>query len=225
MDTPICKMCRQNLTGFDTVFNDSGAGIVVTRCPRCHHLSHHLDQGAIELFNKQAGALDAIKDALMSVGPAVATMGIWDLLVAYNTFKKVMDNTLRIQRQQQSLTYDPMYASGNLTKKADDDADNSAIKPRDDVESVMHPNPNYLADPEKMEEIKVSLDEVTDFLQKIIPTAVSYAIERQDVDVLKALGRLGNVIREARKSYRLAREQDDRTYDRTYLMGSPESNG
>jgi len=229
MDSPICKQCRQNLTGFDTVFNDSGAGIMVTRCPRCHHLSHHLDALSIETFSKQAGTMDAIKDALYQLGPAVATIGVWDLMVAYNTFKKVMDNTYRLQQRQSSPLYNPMYALSEkdqqITKKADEDwVDNNAIKPRDEPEAVFHPNPNYTSEPEKQEEIKVALNEVTDFLTKVIPHAVAYAVDKQDVDVLKALGHLGNVIREARKAYRVAREQDDKDYGRSYLIGMPETN-
>src|SRR5579883_717779 len=94
------------------VFDDSGAGIVVTRCPRCHHVGYHLDSLAIKTFQKEAGLLDELKKSLRDIGPAVMAVGVWDLMDAYSQFKKVLNSTLRQQRRQESPLYNPVYASG-----------------------------------------------------------------------------------------------------------------
>lgn len=331
VEAPICKVCNQTLTGLDAVFSDSGAGVVVTKCPRCHCLSHHLDTQRINCFAKQAGMADELKQALVQIGPAVAALGVWDVAVAYDTFKKVLRNTLRLQDRQMSPGYNPFYASGaaveesyegeeghrqhirevvqgtylepvaeslmreqdafsvaaglyhylnhyhggmsseeyrmlskleyspgmgekdlgedlpegdeseqdltayrafeaagkaargttaSLTKKADDWADNYAIKPREEIEHTTNPAPRHFQDDEDSQEVKVALSQVQDFLQKIIPHVVAYALEKQDGEVLQALGHLGTVIREARKAWRMAYEIEEQQYNKTYLANS-----
>lgn len=220
-DSPICKVCRQVLTGLDSVFDESGAGIVVTKCPRCHSIGHHIDAVSLAAFEKHANVLNDVKQSLSLIGPAVAAAGVWDLMVAYDTFKKVLRNTLRLQERQMSPLYNPFYSSGakeaSVKKQADDWADNHAFKPREEVEHVTNPNPVHFEDPENAKEVKVALSQVQEFLSAIIPHVVSYAMEKQDAEVLKALGHLGTVIREARKTWRMAREIEEQEYDRTYL--------
>jgi hypothetical protein len=199
VDAPLCKVCSQTLTGLDTVFDDSGAGVVVTRCPRCHNYSHHLDMVAISAFRKQAGVLDGVGRALKEIGPAVAAAGIWDLMVAYDTFKKVLKNTVRLQEKQSPL-YNPFWATGHrelnkaasVQKKADEEGfsdENHAYKPSEDqnVESFANPGTFHFEDEEDAREVKVALSEIQNFLQAVIPHVVAYAMEKQDPEVLRAL--------------------------------------
>jgi hypothetical protein len=105
----------------------------------------------------------------------------------------------------------------SLTKKADDWADNNAFKPREEIEHQTNPNPVHFEQEEDAREVKVALSQIQDFLQAVVPHVIQYAMEKQDKEVLKALGHLGTVIREARKTWRLAREQEESEYSRTYL--------
>lgn len=201
---------------------------MVTRCARCHHISHHLDQVTLDTFTKHASGLNAIKDALGDIGPLIAGLGLWDMTVAYQTFKKVMDNTLRLQERQKSQLYSPFYASGELAKKADgEDAhqgegEGGPFQHHEQSEGIIsNPNPLHYEDQEKGEEIKIALSQIQDFLQRVIPHVVAYAVDRQDGEILKALGELGNTIREARKVWRISREQEGKDYGRSYISEPP----
>lgn len=294
-NSPICKVCSQVLTGMDTIFNDSGAGVILAKCPRCHNTSHHLDEVAIAAFNKHAGMLDGISDSLKQIAPAVAAAGVWDLMVAYDTFKKVLKNTLRMQERSSPL-YNPFWATGAKTaeteperdlicpkcgacecctnhapdcpignpktagrdaescincgfvydlkvdypegkcpdcdtskktsalkKKADDEEgfseENHSYMPKDDDQSeTANPSPFHFEDnAADAAEVKIALSQIQDFLHSVIPHVVAYAMEKKDAEVLRALGHLGTVIREARKSWRMAQELQTEEYNRTYL--------
>ena len=225
-DSPFCKNCRQALTGFDCIFKDSGAGVMVTKCSRCHFISHHLDRVTLDSFSKHASGLDAVRDALGEIGPLVAGMGIWDMAVAYQTFKKVMDNTLRLQERQKSQLYSPFYASGELEKKAggedSGEGEGGPFQHHEQSEGIIsNPNPLHYEDAEKGEEIKIAISQIQEFLQKVIPHVVAYAVDHQDGEILKALGELGTTIREARKVWRISREQEGRDYGRSYIAEPP----
>ena len=64
---------------------------------------------------------------------------------------------------------------------------------------------------------RINLSQIQDFLHSVIPHVVAYAMEKKDAEVLRALGHLGTVIREARKSWRMAQELQTEEYNRTYL--------
>jgi hypothetical protein len=97
----VCSNCKQSLNGFHRIFKENQ---IIDLCPRCGY-----ENGVVlriasqEEIRKSAGVWDDIKGALVSLAPAVAVTGAWELLTAYETFKKVFQNILMVQQPTSHL--------------------------------------------------------------------------------------------------------------------------
>jgi hypothetical protein len=233
-----------------SVFADSGAGIAIIQCARCHHQNYFVDEVEVLKLGSATKLADAwrmIANALGTVAPAIATLGIWDLSVAYSTFKKVLENTHRQQAQQSNILYNPLYISGKkdleteheelkkeveehtkrhskekgLDKKAEGERLPGASEEHENSDeqfSYQTHEVSYDA-PVQVSEAMISISHLEDFLRSIVPHVVKFGLDKRDGNILKALGVLGSVIREAKKTHRISSEEASTDYTRTYLQG------
>lgn len=103
----ICHNCTIELSGFSRVYR---GGAILSRCTRCGY-----EQPTIPVIHtlsslkaKYAGMWDVMKGSLTAIAPAVAACGIWDIAVAYETFKKVLENAMH---QQARSLMNPAYGA------------------------------------------------------------------------------------------------------------------
>lgn len=106
-----CHNCDLKMAGYLRVYR---GGAILSRCMRCGYEQPTIPiiHSMSALRNKYAGMWDVMKAGLTSIAPAVAAVGIWDVAVAYETFKKVMENSLA---QQSALSTNPLYAAVKKT--------------------------------------------------------------------------------------------------------------
>lgn len=94
-----------------------------------------------------ADMLDTIKQGLTMIAPAVAVSGIWDISVAYETFKKVLENTLRAQ----SPSWVPGYAFKHAVLFESDPYDEARDEASDLIDFLRD---SELSDAEILENVK-----------------------------------------------------------------------
>lgn len=146
----------------------------------------------------KADLLEMIGSGLAAVAPAVAAVGIFDLSVAYESFKKVLEQILR--SRPSSLV--PGYAS----------------KRKEAYLGRVPSSPFLMSDQFVRDDEFLAIDfkEVFDFVKKVTPAVVSYAMNVGDDEPLKGLGRLVRVLRDFQAINRGSCDRFPVDYDRPW---------
>ena len=164
-----CQNCGLKLSAMNRFFQD---GEIVDRCPRCGNeqpiipklaATASVTKLASDDLKKLAGTWDVLKQGLISIAPAVTALGLYDLSVAYETFKKVMENMLAAQTRK---SLDPFYANrkqGDLLPKGDFDPD---------------------------EIIALSFQGLFGMVKTLLPACVKYAVDTGDSKPLRSVTKL-----------------------------------
>jgi len=103
----VCTNCELNLSGASRFYK---GGAIFSRCGRCGNVQPTIPIifRISALQTRYAGAWDLLKGALTSMAPGIAALGVWEMSVAFETFKKVMENSLA---QQSRMSIDPIYGA------------------------------------------------------------------------------------------------------------------
>jgi len=153
------------------------------------------------LTAKYADLWDSVKQGLTSIAPAVVGLGVWDLAVAYETFKKVMENALAAQAGPRSL--DPY-----LGKKQGYLGRETPTTPS---------SPTLGESPMANEEFRIGFNELLAFIKEVTPAVVRYAMDQDQPDMLKNLSKMVNTMKDFAKEQRLGQDAFPVDYDRSYV--------
>ena len=142
------------------------------------------------------GFIDSVKEGLTAMAPAIAISGVWDLMVTYETFKKVLNGL------ESQVAGAPSLIPGYANLKKQTYLGREALGPGGG--SIVDLDPYFITDYEEM----------INFVKVVTPVVVDYAMRSGDEVALKGLGKLITGLREFRVENQISEKKEYKDYDR-----------